>query len=209
MAITDQAAVKFSNEQFRVIADRLARCYYLGKQLSQHWAALAGTNDEKYAILRDEIVVVSNLAIRTFKLCWWADRIWQSGTLVSLFPNDAAEILFDNQSGSGPDTTRGEVTGQDLRRLKNCMEQFSNWMSRGTDAAKGWTTDALAVLPITYDYFDDVARLAEDNSKAPTSAHARIVAVDRCGDIVTRYETDSPSSLTHILKVAVRPGNDA
>lgn len=208
MAITDPAAVAFSNEQFRQIADRLGRCYYLGKQLRQQWLALTGTNDEKVTILFDDIIRVGTLYTRTFKRCWNADHVWNAESVHLLFPNDVNEVLFDNLTGDNYDTTRGQVNGQDLRRLKNRMEEFSNWLSRGTDLDKAWTTDALAVLPITYDYYRTCVRVSEDRVGTPSTNDCRIFVVDRCGELLTQYETNTPASLNNILKVAVRPGDD-
>lgn len=206
MAIIDPAAIRFSNERIRPAADRLARCYYRGKALADSWSSLNGDNNAKFAVLKPTIESVATLITNTFRFCWWADRIWQSGSLVSLFPNDPLEIIWDNFDNTGPDLNRGEINSQDIRRLKNRMEEFTNWLSRGTDLDKHWVNDSSVILPIIYNYFDDVARMAEEGAKEPVTNWGRIVAVERCPDIVTEYETNSPNSLTHILRCAVNIG---
>ena len=208
MAITDPAAIKFSNEQFRPAADRLARCYYRSVELSEAWAALTGTNDEKFALLLPDIQRVATLMTNTFRFVWWADRLWQSGSMVALFPNDPAELVFDNEDGTAQDPNRPPLTGEDLRRVKNHMEAFGNWLSRGTDLDKQFETDGAATLPVTHTYFDDAARMANDGAKVPVTNWGRLVAVERCGDLVLEFGTTTPSRLTHILRAAVNPGED-
>lgn len=203
MAITDPAAIKYANRQFRVAADKLARCKYRSEELGAAWTAIQGTNDERFFLLKAQIQKVANLLSNTWRLCFWADRLWQASSLHLLFPNDAGEILFDNADATGPDPNRPEINGQDLRRLKNRMEEFVNWLSRGTDLDLQFANDATATEPLTYGFFDDVARMTSDGAKEPTTGWGREVAVDRCGELVTEYETTNPGKFNHILRVAV------
>lgn len=203
MAITDPAAIKYANEQFRPAADKIARCKYRSEELSAAWAALQGTNDDRFAQLQLQIQRVANLVTNTWRFVFWADRLWQSGSLHLLFPNDPLEELHDNADATGPDPNRPTVTGEDLRRLKNRMEEFANWLARGTDLDLQFDNDALATEPLTYGFFDDFARMAEDGAKAQTTGWGREVAVDRCGELVTEYETTNPGKFNHILRAAV------
>lgn len=205
MAITDPAAIKFCNEYFRPASDKLAQCFYFSHQLRDSWNGLSGTNDERMALLLPFIRRVADKVTNTLRFIWWSDRIWQSSSMAALIPSDVAQVVFDNAKATAPDPSRPTITGQDCRRLKNRMEEFTNWLSRGTDLNQQWVNDATATLPITYAWFDDFARLAHDSSRVPTTAQGRAVAVDRCGAIVTQWETTAPTDFSHILRVSVNP----
>jgi len=208
MAITDSAAIKFCNEQIRPSADRLARSYYRSKELSELWNALTGTNDERFALLADQIEKVANLIRWTRNSIFNADRIWNSNNLQALIPNDAAEEVWDNLDNTGQDTNRPPLTGQDVRRVKFRMEEYTNHWERGTDVDKHWVLDTNATLPIIYDYLEDAWRLTTESAKVPTGFQAMKFASERCGDIVTEYETTNPAKLTHILIASVNPRDE-
>lgn len=208
MAITNPAAIRYCNEHIRPMADRLARCFYRCHELRDAWVATPGTNDEKMALLLPQIRRVSDLVANTMRFVWWADRVWQFGSIAALIPNDAAEIVFDNSNATGPDTSRSVMTGQGVRRLKNRAEEFNNWLQRGTDVDAHFLTDLLATLPTTYGILDDFGRLAPESSAVPTTAWGRKIAVERCGSLVTQWEVTVPANLTHILAVAVNPGQE-
>jgi len=202
MAITSPEAIKFSNEQFRPAADRLARCYFKGVELRSHWLALGGTNDEKYALLQDKVERVATLFSVTREFIFRADRIWNSDAMQTLIPNDANEELWDDPSGGQQDPYRPPVNGQDLRRLKARMEEFNNWLDRGTDADKHFVNDASAILPITYGYLDDVFRVSQFTSNNANGNQAGRFASLRCGDFETEF---TGAKLNHVLTVAVNP----
>lgn len=203
MAITDPAAIKFSNEWFRTSADRLARCFYLCQELKNRWTNTPGTNDEKFALLLPHIKKVATRLANTYFHIFKATRIYDSASLNSLFPNDANEVVYDNVAGDGPDPNRPTVTGQSLMRLKRRMEEFNNWLARGTDLDKHFVTDSSATLSITYAYLNDIMRLVSDGSKTPTTAWGRQVAEFRTNDLITEWTVTNPNYIGHILACSV------
>ena len=158
MTITDPAAIKYANESFRPAADKLARTYYQLVQLNDQWNALNGTNDEIFALLKPEIMRVANIVSQTFKFVFFANKVYDALSLAPLFPNDVGELLQD------ADSTRPPVTGQDLSRLKNRMEEFQHWL----DAAQ-FVNDSGVTLPIDFAFFNDILRLTDEGSKDPTT----------------------------------------
>lgn len=205
MAITDPSTIKFCNEQIRPAADKLARAYYRSLKVSQLWAAQPGTNDEKFVVLADSVRRAANHLRWAWRFVSNADRIWNSNNIQAVIPNDPLEEVWDAPGGGGQDPTRPPLTGQDVRRVKFRMEEFTNWLSRGTDGDEHWVLDANATLPITEDYIDDVYRLTDEAVVTPTGFQAKTLAVDRCGQIVTEWGTTNPSKFTHILLASVNP----
>lgn len=208
MAITDPAAIKYCNEQIRPGADRLARCYYRAKKINDKWTGLTGTNAEKWALMKSSIIDAAGVFERTFMLCFRADRLFNSGSIGSIIPNDAAELVYDNSDRTGQDASRPPLTGQDARRVKLRMEEFYNWLAHGTDADEHWDTDANApaTAPI-WDFYDTVGRLDSDSAKEPTADWGRVFAAERCAEIIAEYETSHPVNLSHLLRAAVNPND--
>ncbi len=209
MAITDPAAIKFSNEQFRPAADRLARCYYRSKELLDAWAALTGTNDEKFALLAGKVERVGTLLKNTRRFIFNSDRIWNSGNVVNLFPNDAAEEIHDDPDGGQQDPNRPPLTGQDVRRLKWRMEEFVNWLDRGTDVDPHFETDTNALLPITFANLEWAFKCSNESAVATVTNSARILATTRCGELIAELEASSNQNLNQILRAAVNPQADS
>ena len=206
MAITDPAAITFCNEQIRPAADKLARCYYLAQERHDHWTALSGTDAEKYALMVDECERLANQIRNTRLWTFNADRIWNSNGLVSLIPNDVAEEVWDNSDSTAQDPGRPPMTGQDVRRVKFRMEEFNNWLDRGTNADKHWVLDTNATAPVIYGYLDDVYPFTKEAVKTPTDVEASTFVTGRALDIVTEYELANNQSLNQVLVCAVNPG---
>jgi len=197
MAITDQAAIKFSNDHFRTIADKIARSYYRLAQLNDQWGAITGDNDTKFGLLEAEIREVATLVARTFFACFRANKIYDALSLNAVIPNDNLEVLHDGVDG--PDLNRPTVTGQDLRRLKNRMEEFQHWL----DAAQ-FVNDSGVTNPIDHVILTDFLRLTDDGAKTPTTNWGRQVAVVQAEVLRLEYEVTNTSYLTHILTVSPR-----
>lgn len=208
MAITDAGAVQYINERIRPAADRLARCFYRAQKISDRWNSISGTNAEKLALMSSSLASAADLFWRTRNFIFEADRIWTVAGMSALIPNDNTELVFDNGDNSAQDPSRPPINGQDVRRVKQQMEEFVNWLQRGTDLDKHFLTDAAPpTLPITYDYLDNVGRIINANPADPTAGQANTF-VDRCDDLVTQYETTSPADLTRVLVVAVNPNDN-
>lgn len=204
MAITDPAAIKFANERLRPAADRLARVRYRAEILKDSWTPAGADNDARFAFLRDDIERFCNLVTNTFRFIWWADRLWEAQSLHLVYPNDQPdEVLYDGPGGTGPDPNRTTVTVQDLRRLKNRMEEFSNWVTRGTDVDPHWNNDGTATAPATYLYFNAFAKLTGAGGKDVTTGNGRAIAVDRTQQIINEYTIDNAAKFGHILTVGV------
>ena len=197
--ITDPVAIQYSRESLRPAADKIARSYYRLAQLNDQWNATTGTNDEVFALLQPEIVRVATLVANTWMFVWKANRLWDALSINALIPNDSAELLFDNDDATAPSPSLPVVSGQDLRRLKNRMEEFQHWL----DAAQ-FVNDGGVTLPIDYANLNDVLRMTEDGSKTPTTAWGRQVAVIHAEEIRTEYEVTNTAYLSQILRASAR-----
>ena len=203
MAITDTAAIKYSNEVIRPMCDRIVRVKFEAEELVAIWGALAGTADEKLALLHRRFHRFCVHTFRTARLAAEAELLWDSLSLAPLFPNDPAEIVHDAPDGSGPDPNRPGLSGQDVRRIKNRIEEFDSYFGAGTDLDKQWVSTP--VLPITFDYLKHVVRMTDEGGRAPTGGWAGTIVNGRCADILQQYNVDAANKFEHLLRGSVSP----
>jgi hypothetical protein len=192
MAITNVAAIQFSNEHIRTSADRLSRAFYLLQKLRNDWNSLTGTDAEKFAILGPSVTNAAGRISNFYSSLFVSKRLYDALGMNTLFPNDANEILVDGAPNDG----RPVITGQDVRRVNARIKEFLAWLEKAA-------FDDLSINPINYNYLEHFLRI---NTQLVTPDWARIVAVVRAGELVTEYTTTNPSFLSHISKVAVNGG---
>lgn len=184
--ITDQGLVAFSNAWIRSSADRIERSYHFLKRLNSKWNALAGTDDDKFDILKTEVQRQSLYVAQVYAHFFQAIATWEALNLAVAYPNDAS-VLIDGAPGDG----RGVITGADIHNVVDRMEEFRHWLGAGSL---------------------DVGVAAVDDSKLrdliicsanPTTANAKTIAVDRAGELVTWYDTTNPTYLAQVQAVSV------
>jgi len=189
MAITDPAAIRFSNEHIRTTADRLSKSFYILQKLRNDWNALGGTDQDKFDILRNDILSAGARITRFYSEIFFSKRLYDALSMNTLFPNDVNEVLVDGAPTDG----RGQITGQDIRRINLRTKEWLAWFDKAA-------FDDLSVNPVNYNYLEQFLRL---NTQQVTADWGKTVASNRAGDLVIEYTVTNPTYLTHISKVAV------
>lgn len=189
MAITDINAIRFSNDHIRPTADKLSKSFYLCQKLRNDWTALAGTDQEKFDILRRDIETIAARISNYYADVFASKRLYDALSMGSLFPNDANEILMDGAPGD----LRSQITGQDVRRINSRSKEWLAWLEKAA------FNDASA-NPTNYSNLEQFMRI---NTSLVTADWGRQVANNRTNDLVTEYTVTNPSYLGHITKVAV------
>ena len=191
MAITDVNAIRFSNEHIRTTADKLSRSFYLCQKLKNDWNAISGTDDEKFAIMRNDVLRVGDRIANYYGQIFMSKRLYDALSMNTLFPNDPAQVLSDGAPTDG----RSVITGQDIRRINARTKEFLAWLEKAA-------FDDASLNPINYNFLEQFMRV---NTSLVTSAWANNV-ISRCGDLVTEWTVTNASYLGHISKVAVNGG---
>ena len=205
--ITDANAIKFSNEHLRTGADVIYRAYSALRGINEQWNALTGTTDERYFLLAADISQASEIVTRAFFRLRRTTMLWNALSMASLFPNDAAEEVWDAPGGGSQDPNRPPITGQDVRRVKNRFEEFISFLERGTDVDSHFLSEsAPQTLPITNDFIGQMLVLSSDGARTPAGNDGRKFAKLRGDQLVTEYTVTNPEFVNHILRVAVNPG---
>lgn len=124
--ITDPTALHFSNTAIRPAADRIVRTYRKLDKLNEEWVALGGTNDDKFALLQGKIQQVATYVSSAYWFIAEANLMWDELGLQSLFPNDTSPVI-----DGAPADGRSAITGQDVRRCQNRMDEFEYWLDNG------------------------------------------------------------------------------
>jgi hypothetical protein len=189
MAITNTLAIQFSNEHIRPTADKLTRSFYMLQKLRNDWNALTGTDQEKFDILKADIQRIADRISKFRDDIFKSKRLYDALSMNTLFPNDPLEIVVDGAPADG----RGQITGQDVRRLNARMKEWLAWLEKAA-------FDDASLNPLNYNYLEHFLRV---NTLAVTADWGKTIAVNRAADLVTEYTVTNPSYLTHISKVAV------
>jgi hypothetical protein len=129
--ITDETAIFFSDTFIRPSADRIVRSYRRLDKLNEEWDASPGNNDAKFSLLQTNIAEVAQRVSLAYWFVARANLIWDELNLQSLFPNDTSAVI----DGAGPAPTgdgRAAITGQDVRRCQNRMDEFQQWLDQGS-----------------------------------------------------------------------------
>jgi len=189
MAITNAAAIRFSNEHIRTSADKLSRSFYLCQKLKNDWAAIAGTDAEKYAILGNDIARVADRVSRFYSDVFISKRLYDALSMNTLFPNDPAEIVVDGAPADG----RSQITGQDVRRINARMKEWLAWLDKAV-------FDDASLNVVNYNFLEQFLRI---NTALVTADWGKTIAVNRAGDLVTEWTVTNAAYLGHISKVAV------
>lgn len=189
MAITDHNAIAFSNDYIRPVADKLSRSFYMSQKLRNDWSNIAGTDAEKFAILRADIETVAARITNYYWDIFTSKCLYDALSMNTYFPNDAAEIVVDGAPGD----LRGQITGQDVRRLNSRAKEWLAWLEKAA------FNDASA-NPVNYTNLEQFMRI---NTTLVTADWGKQVANNRTNDLVTEYMVTNPSYLGHITKVAV------
>lgn len=198
MAITDTAAIKFSNEHIRPSADRLARAYYRLVEINDLWEASQETNDQKVVLFGSQISDVAGRVSQIYYSVAKSAQLYDALTMQALFPNDPLEEVWDNTDNTAQDPNRPAITGEDVRRVKNRMDEFRTWMEKND-------FDEATVNPLDYANLDSFLRIASDGAKTPTTNWFLQVAKTRADEMRLQYETTFPQHLSHLLRAAVNP----
>lgn len=211
MAVSNESAVRFCDEQARPVADKLARAKHAAVTAAEQWAQLSGTNDEKLAQMSSTLEWAANR-------CWWAYQaadnlrtIWRahlfSGAAQPQYiDNSATEEIWDNAARTAPDPSRPNINGQDVRRLLWRAEEFTNFLLYDNAGSPVWQNEGgITTETLDRDRLEKVFRLTEFSLVTADGGDASGF-VSRCNEIKDEYITNHPSRWGHILTVAVNPG---
>lgn len=208
MAITDSAAIKYSNEYSRRAADKFARAYWRSHEVVDRWGSLSGGNQAKLDLMGFDLERAANRIAEAF---WFLEKTrlqWDALNMQAVIPNDAGEEVWDNADQSGQDPNRPPITGQDLRRANWRYEEFVNHLKYDpliADSAPVFRKDGeITIENLSYDILKDVLRMTGEGVDATAFWAGNFV--DVCTAIKTEYETTNPSYIQHILAVAPNPG---
>ena len=195
MAITDNRAIQFCNEQIRPLADYLGRIYYLGIAIDNQWTAL-GEDADALAILGNDMVRLSRIIRQTISFGSGVNTDWISG-VSPIFPN-TTEQVFDNDDNTAPDPTRpGPLTGIKVNNIITRRTEFANWLDTGLFAGGGADAGAQRNRFI-------MNALGQALNLARATTTMLFVRQLR-----TEYEALAKAKLITILEVAVNPGGTA
>lgn len=190
MPITDPAAVKYSNEQIRVSASRMANSYYVAKSLAQRWVAL-GSGQPALDALRADMRAAADHLVLTHKTIHQSGLIWQG------FQSQAGAAPIENTGetivdGSATDG-RPQITGAQANNIVTRLQEYLNWGDLGAFTASANKGGGGAWLYTISDVGND--------GRDPDLTTAGNF-ITRCNDLVTDYEAGSNAKLNTILAVA-------
>lgn len=195
MPINSAAAVKFSNERVRPSADLLSRAYYRCRAARQRWDGLGGGQGAINQMSAD-IRAAADLAVMLYEWCFRTEKIWFLLGGTSLISNDS-EPIYDNSDRTAQDPNRPPITGQQAVAVIDRVVQFQNWLL----SLAGSFTDSTRVNTA---YYNTVLAVSSEGPIVMSVGDAGNF-MNRCSELVTRYEANSNQELGTLLAVAVNP----
>jgi hypothetical protein len=197
--ITDPEAIAFSNRSVRTAADNLATLYYECDYLRD--LKIADDDTPTTIALREgHIRSVADLMLQIVQNEQLKENVWfnvgSPSPMNSTINNNAA---FDMADGS-PEDGRPPITGSDVHAVMNRVIDLDDWLEDGAFGLGGGGVQRQAML-------NTLIVVSSDGNTPLQVSQVNLFIDNRCGEIVTEYEANSNTKLTHLLTVAPNPRN--
>lgn len=160
---------------------------------------LTGSNDEKAAVLGEEITRVAGIVRNTYYANHRSIRQFYGLGMAALIPNDAGETVEDGAGSNGD--ARPVITGQDVRLTVPRWEDFQAWVERNE-----FDKDSVATL----DYLNlrRFLIVTDEGLISPSGGNFAQVSVTLADEWNTQYQTTDPNALTFLDRVGVNTGTE-
>jgi hypothetical protein len=190
VTITDTTAVKFSNEQARVAADKLAQAYALCDDARDRWDSLGG-GQPAIDVMEGDIRSAADAVVTAYLHCFLAEKLWFLGTNI-VIPNTSEAI-----SDGSPADSRPAATGAKVHGVMDRAVQMQNWLFSATQSFTDTARNNAAT-------FNTVIEASSNGPPTMTVAAAGNM-MTRCSELRTNYEANTQANLNALLAFAVNP----
>jgi hypothetical protein len=190
VTITDPTAIKFSNEQARVAADKLAQSYALCDAARDRWDSLGG-GQTAIDVMESDIRSAADSVVVAYQHCFLAEKLWFLGTNI-IIPN-TSEAIGDGS----PADSRPAATGAKVHGVMDRAVQMQNWLFSATQSFTDTARNNAAT-------FNTVIEASSNGPPTMTVAAAGNM-MTRCSELRTNYEANTQANLNALLAFAVNP----